>query len=134
MEAKVVIALQRRVFLPGSIDARDQSRETIRTVQVPAPEFVFLSMKILFRSCLSWPVLTKLKGGPVNAVIRAERCGQDQAAHEGRPSAELQVLREDIRCVGPQIRTKVLPHLCFCELGEVACDLRLGIAPSEVRV
>src|SRR6476620_6690746 len=91
-------------------------------------------MQILFASGLPWDVLSQFKRRPINAVTGSQRCRQHEPRHEGRAPSVLELLCEDVRCVGPEVWTEEFSHLRLCQLGEVLCDFRFGISPGEIIV
>ena len=103
-------------------------------LQVPVPDLVFFRIQIFFAALIPGPVLTEFKRRAIDAIGGAERGGEYQARHEGRPATVLEVFRQNIRGVGPQVRTEILAHFRLGQLGEVARQLLPGVAPGKVGV
>src|SRR4029078_529183 len=91
-------------------------------------------MHILFAPGFPWNVLSQFERRSINAVTGAQRCRQYKPRHEGRASSVLELLREDVRCVGPEVWPKKFSHLCLFKLREVVNDFRFGIQPGKIIV
>src|SRR4029078_3145879 len=91
-------------------------------------------MQILFAPGFPWNVFSQFERRSVDAVTGAQGCRQYKPRHEGRASSVLELLREDVRCVGPEVWPKKFSHLCLCQLREVVDDFRFGIPTGEIMV
>src|SRR5439155_26383957 len=78
-------------------------------------------------------ILTELEAA-VDPVARAERCREEQARLERRPPALLEIRVKNVGRIREQVRPQVLANVRRSELRKVVEDLRLRIAPGEVRV
>jgi len=134
MESQPPVALERGVFPPDAVEPGEEWPEAPGVVEVPPANLVFLRVEILLASCLPRLVLGQLERRPVDPVARSERTGQDRADHECRPPPELEVLGEDVRRVGPEVRPKELAHRRTGQLGEVFRELLDGVTPREIGV
>src|SRR6267142_623991 len=79
-------------------------------------------------------MLAEFEGGAIDAVGGAKRSSQHQAYEKGWAATVLQILRENIRRVRPQVRAEIFTDIGLRQLGEVACEFLLGIAPGKVGV
>src|SRR6266853_1299017 len=93
--------------MPDLVDERDQLAQAVRAVAIPGADLVFLRVEVLLRAGFLGAALAELEGGPVDAVIGAQRRGQQEPRGERGASTGLQVLREDVRGVGPQVGPEV---------------------------
>src|SRR3990170_1991881 len=98
-----------------AIQPRDDLADAGAFVPVPHAELVLLRIAVLLASVADRARFAELERGPVDPVARAERRGQRQPGDERRTAAVLELLREYVRCVRPQIRAKVLAHVRLCE-------------------
>src|SRR5438067_5713062 len=134
VELQTIVALQRGIFAPDAIDPFDEVIEVAGSIAIPIPNFVFFGIEILLRTSFSSGVFTELEGRTVNAVARAERRGQNKSSHEGRASAKLQILWQDVGRVRPEVWAKVFAHARLSQFGEVLSEFPLRVAPGEVVV
>ena len=109
------------------------SEQTVRSSEIPDLDLVFLGVEVLLTAWPHGDVLGELEPA-VDAVARPERGGEDESRDEGRPPAVLQVLVQDIRRIGEEIRTKVLADVCQGELGGIFSELLRRVPPREVCV
>src|SRR5262249_14837769 len=71
---------------------------------------------------------------PIYSVI-ARQCGsQNQADHEGGSSTSLQVFRQDIRRIRPQVRAEIFKDFGLGKLEKGPGELFLCVPPCEVSV
>src|SRR6476620_1552546 len=91
-------------------------------------------MQVLFASGLPRNVLSQFKRWPINAVTGSQRCRQHEPGHEGWASSVLELFREDVRCVGPEVWPEEFSHLRVRQLGEVLRDFRFSIPPGKIVV
>src|SRR5829696_1562831 len=78
VEPETPIALQGGVLAPDTIDPSDKLAQTVRPVEIPMPDFIFLRMQVFFTPRLAGLVLAEFIGRPVNAVTGTERRRQHQ--------------------------------------------------------
>ena len=104
---------------------------------VPVPDLVLVDLGVLVvdggAGFAAGGVLDQLVA-VVDAVGRGERSGERETHLECGASAELEDVRQDVVGVGEEVRAHVLARLLLRELSEVLDDLRLLVAPGEVRV
>src|SRR6185503_3826400 len=117
------IALQRRMVAADAVQARDEVLEARRLVPIPRAHLVFLRVQVLFRAALARAIVHELERRSIDAIARSERRREDEPCDEGGPAAELQILGEDVRGIGPEARAEELTHRAGAELGEVVDDL-----------
>ena len=122
--------LSRRIWLTRPINCRRLSGRSMSQCL----DLVLLRVQVLFPARSQRTVFAQLEGRPVDAIAGTQGGRQDEARDEGRAPAELQVLRQDIRRVGPEVRAEELAHLGLRQLGQVLGQLPLGVAPGEVVV
>ena len=103
-------------------------------LEVPLSDLVLLRLEILLGAGPDRFVLLQFERGTVDPVARAEGRSEDEPSHERGLSTVLQILVEDVRRVGPQVRTEEVPDRRLRELAEVLGELMFGVAPREVRV
>ena len=72
-------------------------------------DFIF-SESNLFASGLPWDVLSQFKRWPINAVTGSQRCRQHEPSMKAESSV-LELFREDVRCVGPEVWPEEFSHL-----------------------
>src|SRR5258708_11646769 len=90
------------------VHERDQLPQAVRAVSIPGADLIFLRVEILLRPRVLGAALAELEGGPVDAVIGSQRRGQEEPRGERGASTGLEVLREDVRGVRPQVGPEVL--------------------------
>ena len=134
IEAQVAIALESAVFVPDPVDAGNKLFKATRLFQIPSLDLIFFRIEIFFAAGFPRHVFTKLKGRAVNAVVGAQHRGQHQPGHEGRPSAKLEILGQDIRSIRPQVGAEKIADLRLGELGEILDQFRLRVAPGKIGV
>src|SRR5258708_15127213 len=120
--------------MPDLVDERDQLAQAVRAVSITGADLVCLRGEMLVRPRFLRAAFAELEGGAVDAVVGAQRRGQEEPRGEGGASTRLQVLREDVRGVGPEVGPEVLADRWLGQLGEVLRQLRRRGAPREVRV
>src|SRR5260370_15268584 len=120
--------------MPDLVDERDQLAQAVRAVSIPGADLVFLRVEIFLRPRFLRAAFAELEGGAVDAVVGAQRSGQEEPRGERGASTRLQVLREDVRGVGPQVGPEVLADRWLGQLAEVLRQLSRSVAPREARV
>src|ERR1700674_6028538 len=104
--------------MPQLVDQRDQLAKAVGAVAIPDANLIVLRIEVLLRPRFPGAALAELKGGAVYAVVGAERGGQEEPRGECGTPAGLQVLRQDVWCVGPQVGPKKLADRRLRQLRE----------------
>ena len=107
---KVVVFLQGRILAPDTIDACNERLQAVRAVDIPGSYLVFFGVQILFAVGLPGDVLSEFESRSVYAVVGAQGRGQCKSDHERRSAAHLEIFRQNIRGIGPQIGPEEFPH------------------------
>ena len=134
VEPQPAVGLERGILLPDSVDDRDQLAQAVGTVAIPFPRLVLLRVQVFLRTLFAGAVFHELESRAVDPVAGAQGGGEDEARLESRPASGLQVLGEDVRRVGPQVRPEELADRRLRQLGEVLVQLVRRVPPSEVGV
>jgi hypothetical protein len=134
MEVQTLIALEGRILTSNPIHPRNKLLQALTLLEVPRADLVLFRIEIFLTAFDTWTMLAEFEGWTIDAIGGAERGGQHQAYEKGRSATVLQILRENIRGIRPQMRAEIFTDVSLRELGEVACDLLLGMAPGKVRV
>src|SRR6266851_261837 len=134
MEVQALIALEGWILVPDPIHPRHKLLQAMTLLQVPVAALVFFRIEIFLTAFGARARLAEFEGWTIDAIGGTERGGQHQAYEKGRSATVLQILREYIRGVRPQVRAEILTDVRLGQLGEVACDLLLGMAPGKVGV
>ena len=108
--------------------------QAVGPLEIPVADFVLFRVEIFFAAVAHGAMLHQLEGGAVDAVVRAQRGGQQQADGEDGAAADLQKLGENVGRVGPLVGAEEVAHRRLGQLGEVGGDFGLGVAPREVSV
>ena len=127
------IDLERGMLMPYPVHAAHELADVARPIPVTPAILILLRVRVFLRARSGGPVLGQLEPA-VHAVARAQRRRQQQPRLERALAAVLQVRVQDVGRVDEQVRTQVLARLGLGQLGEVVADLRLAVAPREVRV
>src|SRR5258708_28870688 len=115
--------------MPDLVNEGDQLAQAVRVVAIPGANLVFLRVEILLRPGFLRAAFAELEGGAVDAVVGAQRSGQEEPRGERGASTRLQVLREDVRGVGPQVGPEVLADRWLGQLVEVLPHLSRSLPP-----
>ena len=93
-----------------------------------------LGVEILLASGFTWFTFCQaLYGRPVYSVAGSQSGRQNQAAHKGRATSELQELGEDVRSIRPKLgRKNSFTSVWLAPSNK--CVTRLGIAPGKIIV
>src|SRR5262245_22010308 len=134
MKVQALIALEGWVLAPDAIHPCNKLLQALTLLQVPRADLVLFRIEVFLTAFGARTMLAEFEGGAIDAIEGTECGGQHQACEKGRSATVLQILRENIRRVRPQVRAEILPGLSLRQLGEVACDLLLGMAPGKVGV
>src|SRR5687768_739511 len=134
MEMKIPVAVKGRVLSPDAIHVANKLAQTILSAKIPLLDLIFFRMQILLASHFPGHALSQFKCGTVDAVARTERRRQDEARHECGPAAVLELLSQNIRRIGPEVRAKVFANVRLRQLSEVLRELRLRGAPGKIIV
>src|SRR5215467_9028347 len=134
MEAQALIALEGWILPPDPIHPRNEIFQALTLLQVPRANFVFFRIEIFLTAFEARALLTEFEGWTVDAIGGAERGGQHQAYEEGWSATMLQILRENIWGIRPQVWVEILTDVSLGQLGEVACELLLGMAPGKIGI
>src|SRR5215831_16661666 len=134
MEAQALIALEGWILPPDPVHPRNEILQALTLLQVPRTHFIFFRIEIFLTAFEARALLTEFEGWTVDAIGGAERGGQHQAYEEGWSTTVLQILRENIWGVRPQVWVEILTDVSLGQLGEVACELLLGITPGKIGV
>src|SRR5215510_6321027 len=134
MEVQALIALEDWILASDAIHPRNQLLQALTLLQVPIAYLVFFRIEIFLTAFEARTMLAEFEGRTIDAIGGAERGGQHQAYEKGRSATVLQILRENVGGVGPQVWAEILTDIGLCQLGEVTCDLLLGMAPGKVGV
>ena len=122
--------LSRRIWLT----LRDQRGEAVACAERSHFRISYFSLLRYSSLPVCWGRFShELEGGPVDTVVRAKRCGEDEALLEGAAAAHLQV-SWNVGRVGPEVGAKEIADRRLGELCEILCQLVLGVAPGEVGV
>src|SRR5271163_334778 len=95
---------------------------------------VLLAIQILFAPHSDWHVFAQLERWPVDAVVGAERGGENQSLHKRGSSTRLQRCVQNIRRIRPKIRSEEVTDRRLRNLFEVLLNLRLLRPPGEVGI
>src|ERR1700739_824310 len=119
MESERPIILKRRVGVANLIDSRDQWTKAVGTIEIPMPDLVFLGIEIFFAAVTDGAIFQQLKGWPIDAVVRAQRCCQNQANCKCGRAAHLQELSQNVGRVRPLVWAKELAHWSLSQLSQI---------------
>ena len=116
MKTQGPILLQGRVFPPDPVHPGDQIFEGSGLFEVPMTDFVFFRVQVFLGTELPGLGLPQFKDRTVNPVTGAQGGGQDQTDDKGRPASELEIFRQDVRRIRPEVGSEKLPELGLGEL------------------
>src|ERR1700733_7446591 len=122
------------ILTPDFIDQGDQWSEALNRSAVPTADFVLLAVEILFAPGFGRHVFAELKGWPVDAVVRAEGRGKNEALHESWPSASRERDMKNIGSVGPEVGMEEIRHGRFRDLLKILLQLVFRVAPGEISI
>src|ERR1019366_1593129 len=134
VKMKGVVELERSMVPANFVYPSDEFGEAVRASHVPRAHLVFFGTRILLRTAGARNVLLQFEGGAVDPVVRAEGGCENEAGQERSAPTGLEGLVQDVGCIGPKVRTKVVRHVGLGQLGQVGLELPLGISPREVCV
>src|SRR5215813_468344 len=134
MEVQALIALEGWILPPAPIHPRDKLLQAMTLLQVPIADLVLFRIEIFLTAFGTRAILAEFKGWTIDAIGGAKRGSQHHAYEKGWAATVLQILRENIRRVRPQVWVEILTDISLRQLGEVACELLLGIAPGKVGI
>src|SRR6266404_269876 len=129
MEVQALIALEGWILAPDPIHPRHKLLQAMTLLQVPRTDLVLFRIEIFLTAFEAWTRLAEFEGWTIDAIGGAERGGQHQAYEKGRSATVLQILRENIRGVRPQMWAEILTDVGPGQFGEVARDLLLEVLP-----
>src|SRR5690606_18730911 len=132
-ELDVPGTLECRILLTDTVYTTNNFTDTGSDIPVPMFDFVFLIVDVLF-FCTMGLVDAELVDRPVYAIIRRHGSGQYEPHNMRIFTALGQVGRQDIGCIGPEVRTEVVAHIRFGQLCDIFFQLFPGVAPGEVGV
>src|SRR5215467_3093256 len=134
MEVQAPIALESRILSTDAIYVADKFPQTVRSFKIPLPDLILLRMQILFASRFTRNVLTEFESRTVNPITGSQRRRQDEPGHECRASSMLQLLRQNVRRIGPEVGSKKFAYLRLRQFREVLREFRFSITPREIIV
>src|SRR5262245_25426085 len=134
MEVQAPIALESRILTTDAIYVADKLPQTVRSFKIPLPDLILLRMQILFASRFTRNVLTEFESRAVNPITGSQRRRQDEPGHECRASSMLQLFRQDVRRIGPEVGSKKFVHLRLRQFREEFLELRLSITQRKIIV
>src|ERR1700761_7594067 len=108
MEVEPLVALQGKVRLPDLVQPRDQGLETSGAGEVPGFDLVFFRVEVFFAVGLHGRIVSQLEGRSIDTVVGAHRSCENEAAAEGGQSTCLQMPRQNVGSIGPEIRPEIL--------------------------
>src|SRR5262249_10336934 len=132
MELQRSVRMLRRIPMAEPVDACDELLDVAGSVPVAVAVLVFLRVGV-FLCAWNRGRFAQFETA-VDAVIGAQRGGEEQASLECRPSAGLKVVMQDVGCVCEQVGSQVLPYVSCRQFSQVLGDLLLRVAPREVGV
>jgi len=103
------------------------------TSPITRTQLVLLRIQVLLAAGLGVQVLEQLEAG-VHAVGRRERCREHRADRERARATVHEVLVEDVRRIGEEVRAKIFLHLALRQFGEILGQLLFRIPPGEIGV
>ena len=108
-EMQGAVRLQRGIFPPDAVHARDQRPQAVGLLQAPMPQLIFLRVAVLLAARFARRAFHQLICRPIDAVIRGQRRGKNQPRRKHGAQARLQGLVQDVGRIGPYVGPEVLP-------------------------
>src|SRR5712691_2716083 len=134
MEVQALIALEGWILMPDPIHPRHKLLQAMTLLQVPIAELVFFRIEIFLTAFGARALLAEFEGWAIDAIGGTERGSEHQAYEKGRSATVLQILRENVRRVRPQVWAEILTDVSVGQLSEIACKLLFGMTPGKVGV
>src|ERR1700754_595146 len=83
MKVERAVAVEGRIAAPDLVDLGDERSEAVAGGTIPMADLIFFTVEILFAAELDGEIFAEFEGRAVDAVDRAQRCGEDETLHEG---------------------------------------------------
>src|SRR6266702_2428374 len=106
----------------------------LTATRITVADLVLLAVQGLLAAGLGGKIFAKLVSGAVDAVIRGQRGGEDDALHESGAAARLERGVKDVGGVGPDVRREEIGDGRPGDLLEVSLEFRFFRPPGEVGI
>ena len=120
MEVQALVALEGWILPPDPIHPRNKILQALLLLQVPGADLVLFGIEIFLTAFGTRAMLAEFEGWAIDAIGGAKRGREHQAYEKGRAATVLEILRENIGGVGPQMGAEIFTDFGLRELGEVA--------------